>query len=212
MPDHSALAKLGEGFERRHPIPLRIVPPMELHEVERLRAQSLPRAIDQRLELARRERCQAIEIGDALGMHLHRTRRLRGDEVADQLLDTRVDVGAIEGGDSRLDEARHILVCPRRLDGAMPTRELPATLDDARDGISRREGDPRDAHDGEGDAGIGTTVTSPCRKVRTPVRMMRKRPPQCGSGQATSASVVIQSAGAVRRCFAGSNGSNAAKG
>ena len=39
---------------------------------------------------------------------------------------------------------------------------------------------------------------------------MRKRVGQCGSGQATSASVLIQSLGCVGRCLAGSSGSSAA--
>ncbi len=39
---------------------------------------------------------------------------------------------------------------------------------------------------------------------------MRKRVGQFGSGQATSASVLIQSFGCVARCLAGSSGSSAA--
>ena len=39
------------------------------------------------------------------------------------------------------------------------------------------------------------------------MRVMRKRVGQFGSGQATSASVVIQSLGCVMRCLAGSSGS-----
>ncbi len=39
---------------------------------------------------------------------------------------------------------------------------------------------------------------------------MRKRVGQFGSGQATSASLVIQSLGSLARCFAGSRGSSAA--
>ena len=47
-------------------------------------------------------------------------------------------------------------------------------------------------------------------KVRLPSRVLRKRVGQCGSGQATSASVLIQSLACVGRCLAGSKGSSAA--
>ena len=56
----------------------------------------------------------------------------------------------------------------------------------------RRSGDPPAADDG-----------GPLwRKVRRPVRVMRKRAPQFGSGQAMSVSVVIQSWSSVGRCLA----------
>ena len=57
--------------------------------------------------------------------------------------------------------------------------------------------------------GNGTTVVSALLKVRSPVRTMRRRLGQCGSGHATSASVVIQSCGDATRCFAASKGSTA---
>ena len=53
-------------------------------------------------------------------------------------------------------------------------------------------------------------MASAWRKVLRSVRTMRKRDGQLGSGQATSASVDIQSFGSVGRCLAGSNGSIAA--
>jgi hypothetical protein len=55
-------------------------------------------------------------------------------------------------------------------------------------------------------------VAVTCERVkrRRPVRVMRKRVGQFGSGQATSASVDIQSFGSVTRCLAGSKGNNAA--
>ena len=46
--------------------------------------------------------------------------------------------------------------------------------------------------------------------VRLPSRVMRSREPQLGSGQAISASVVIQSFLWVGRCLAASSGSTAA--
>ena len=46
--------------------------------------------------------------------------------------------------------------------------------------------------------------------MRLPSRVMRKRVGQFGSGQATSASVLIQSFGWVARCLAGNSGNSAA--
>ena len=56
----------------------------------------------------------------------------------------------------------------------------------------------------------GTALVSECRNTRRPMRVTRKRVPQCGSGQATSVSVVIQSFGWVSRCLAGRSGRSAA--
>jgi hypothetical protein len=61
-----------------------------------------------------------------------------------------------------------------------------------------------------GPAGNGTALVSAWRKRRLPVRTIRSRVGQFGSGQATSASVLIQSNASVTRCFAASSGSSAA--
>ena len=55
-------------------------------------------------------------------------------------------------------------------------------------------------------------MVSPCLNVLTPVRTIRKRLGQHGSGHATSASVDIQSFVAVMRCFAASRGRTAPRG
>jgi hypothetical protein len=57
--------------------------------------------------------------------------------------------------------------------------------------------------------GCTTAVVSACRKVRGAVRTIRKCEGQFGSGQATSASVLIQSFASVCRCLAASSGSSA---
>ena len=57
--------------------------------------------------------------------------------------------------------------------------------------------------------GIGTTVTSACVNVRSPVRTILRCDLQCRSGHATFASVVIQSCGSVIRYLAANSGSSA---
>ena len=59
--------------------------------------------------------------------------------------------------------------------------------------------------------GIGITVTSACLNARSPIRMILRRDLQCGSGHATSASVVIQSCGCVTCCLAARSGRTAPK-
>lgn len=55
-------------------------------------------------------------------------------------------------------------------------------------------------------SGMGTTVTSPWLNFLTPVLTILNFDLQFGSGQATSASVDIQSFGEVTLCLAASNG------
>ncbi len=52
----------------------------------------------------------------------------------------------------------------------------------------------------------GTRVVSPCLKVLNPVRVIFSNEGQFGSGHLTKASVVIQSAWEVGRCFAARRG------
>ena len=83
----------------------------------------------------------------------------------------------------------------------VPAGKLPAALDEARDRVARRQRRLFQAH---------VPVTSERRKRRLPMRAMRKRLGQFGSGHATRSSVAIQSAGSQARCFAGSSASSAA--
>jgi len=124
--------------------------------------------------------------------------------VAEELLSARVDVGAVQEerprpGGGLVESREGALTAPL---GPMPSRQLPtATYQPA--------GRQRQSHR----SGVsGTRVTSLWRKAEVPVRVMRKRAPQWGSGQAISASEVIQSLGWVRRCLAGSRGRSAARG
>ena len=105
-----------------------------------------------------------------------------------------------------IDEGRDVAHRAFAIDLAVAAGELPAAAHDARDAVAGRELDAsrssavRQRHRG----GLGVA------ELRLPSRVMRKRVGQFGSGQATSASLVIQSLGSVARCLAGSSGSSAA--
>ena len=153
-------------------------------------------------------RHQAIQVRDVLRVDLDRSGsdRSRPPPSADQLFNARIDVRAVEGRNARLDESIHVGERGRGIDRTVTARQLPAALDHAGDVVAgcQRCSCHRFSR------GSGTTVTSEWRKDRRAVRVMRNRPPQLGSGQAMSVSVVIQSCGCVSRCFAGNNGSSAA--
>src|SRR4029077_9031494 len=115
----------------------------------------------------------------------------------------------VEGGDPRVDERRHVLLRLFGIYVPMVTGEVPAAFDDPRNCIIAGQGDPGN-HVGFSPTGE-VAVTCERVKRRRHVRVMRKRVGQFGSGQASSASVDIQSFGSVMRCLAGSSGSSAAR-
>ena len=130
-------------------------------------------------------------------------------EPAIQLLDAGVDVGAVEGRDAGVESRDEVVDGRVAVDRAMPAGELPAAADDARDLVARREGATLHRH-GLSEPSSGTAVVAACEKRRLPSRTIRSRLAQFGSGQAISASLVIQSFGWVVRCLAASSGSTAA--
>src|SRR5258708_6391483 len=183
---------------------------MKLHQIQPLLSQSRQGSIDDGFNARAIERAQIREVRNELGMNLYllRVRWVRPTETADQTLDAGIDIRTVEGGDPRVDERRHVL---SRLIGIyLPviTGEVPAAFDDPRNRIIAGQGNPGN-HLGFSPA-REVAVTCERSKRRRPVRLMRKRVGQFGSGQATSASVDIQSFGSVMRCLAGSRGNNAA--
>src|SRR5215213_10406746 len=113
---------------------------------------------------------------------------------ADHLLDARVDVRAVERGDACVDEGGHVTNRFLGIDVAVPAGELPAALQETGDAVTGREFGGLDGHRECPSCGrSGTAVTSECRNIRFPSLVIRKRDGQFGSGQATSASVDIQS-------------------
>ena len=194
-----------------------VVPPVELHEIEALGAEPLQRRLDDPADVGAVDFAELVEVGHALGVHLDAGAGGRavtpldlGARRAEQFLDAGVDVGAIEGEDAGFAERDEVVDGRRAIDSAVPAGKLPPAADDARDFVARAERDGGDGH-GLPFGGSGTAVTAAWLNVRVPVREMRKREAQFGSGQATSASVDIQSFGCVCRCFAGRSGRSAAR-
>src|SRR5260370_41915315 len=143
-----------------------------------------------------------------MALPLLRVRWVRPPEPADQTLDAGIYVRTVEGGDPSVDESRYVLLRLFGIYVPMITGEVPAAFDDPRNCIIAGQGDPGN-HVEFSPAGE-VAVTCERVKRRRPVRVMRKRVGQFGSGQATSASVDIQSFGSVMRCLAGSKGNNTA--
>ena len=187
------------------------VPPVELHEVEALAPEARKGAVDHPGDRAPIDSGQRSEVRHVLGVDPDPGGRRPaprggepGEEGPDHLLDPGVDVGAVEGDDAGVDEGGHVRHRPLGLHRAVVARELPATLDEARDAVTRPEHDRlhRAAFPGRGrheappsSRARGTAEVSAWRKERSPMRVMRNLAPQWGSGQATSSSVVIQSFG-----------------
>src|SRR5882672_2370145 len=186
------------------------VPPMKLHQIQPLLPQSRQGSIDDGFNLHATNGTQIGEVGNEFGMDLYllRVGRVRSTEAANQQFDAGIYVRAVEGGDPRVDERRHVLLRLFGIYVPMITGEVPAAFDDPRNCVIAGQGDPGN-HVGFSPAGE-VAVTSERVKRRRPVRVMRKRVGQFGSGQATSASVDIQSFGSEMRCLAGSKGNNAA--
>ena len=129
-----------------------------------------------------------------------RVRRIRSAEAADQPLDAGINVRAIEGGNPRVDERRHVPSRLIRIDVSMVTGQVPAALDDARDRVLADS----EIRGITADSGCGRSRGHSERvKRRFPKRVMRNLVGQFGSGQATSASVDIQSFGSVYSLFGG---------
>ena len=93
-------------------------------------------------------RRQGVQVGHELRMHLDAPERLAAAQIgiahsepADQLLDSGVDVGAVERGDARIgkgDQVADRILAGRR---AVAARQLPAAAYDARDFVIRRKPD-----------------------------------------------------------------------
>ena len=136
-------------------------------------------------------------------MHAQAVRRLgaaRRDEPrphrAIELLDAGIDVGAVESEDAGVESGDEIVDGAFPIDRAMAAGELPAAADDARNRVS---GGKFVGFDDSGHSAPrvarGTAVVSLWRKRLSPILTMRSLLWQFGSGQAISASVVIQSFG-----------------
>ena len=178
-----------------------VVPPVELHEIETLNPEPPKRAFDDLSHVRTVDAEKGIPVRHELRVHLEVLQRFGATlseralaEVPDHLFDAGVDVGTVEGRDPRIHERSHVGDRPLGLNGTMPAGELPAPAQHARDPVARGELDGFDGHV-RPSLGKGTAVTSPWRNTRFAIRLIRSLLGQLGSGQATSASVDIQSFG-----------------
>ena len=110
------------------------VPPMKLHQVQSLLPQSPQGSIDDGFNVHAINGAQIGEVGNELCMNLYllRVRWVRSTETADQTLDAGIDIRAVEGGDPRVDERRHVLLRLFGIYVPMITGEVPAAFDDSR--------------------------------------------------------------------------------
>ena len=213
MRPHLARApELVEPAHRLEPARLVVIPPVKLDEIETLDAQARERAIDDRFDVGAADRRQYREIRHQLGVDAQSPRSVFAARLAQprakrsiELFDAGIDVGAIKRRHARVEGGEQILERAVGFDSPVSAGELPSAADDAGDHVVRRDFADVHAH-ALLRGGRGIAVVSPWRNLRRPVRTMRRRLWQCGSGQAISASVVIQSFGCVGRCLAARRG------
>ncbi len=188
-----------------------IVPPMKLDHVDPLHPQAGQGAINDPFDVAAIDRRKVRQVGDEFCMDLNffGMRRVGLAETADQFFDASINVGAVEGGDPRLDEGGHVGKRLATINGAVVAGQMPAPLDDPGYIVVCGQRAAGNRHSKL--SGSTTAVVSARRKARRAPRVIRNRVGQLGSGQATSASLLIQSRGAVSLCLAGSKGSKAAR-
>jgi hypothetical protein len=119
---------------------------MELDEVEPLGAQALQRAVDDARHIGLGDARQAVEVRHEFRMDPDAIKRFGAAHVpvtltkrTDQILDTGIDIGAVEAGDAGIGEGDHVQDRLGRADVAMAASHLPATTDDARHLVVRRQ-------------------------------------------------------------------------
>ncbi|MDF2975256.1 MAG: hypothetical protein K0R61_5706 [Microvirga sp.] len=178
-----------------------VVPPVELHQIETLNPEPPERAVDDLPYIGTVDAGEGVPVRHELGVYLEILQcfgAALGEhalaKTPDHLFDAGVDVGTVEGRDPRIHERSHVGDRPLGLNGTMPAGELPAPAQHARDPVARGELNGFDRHV-RLSLGKGTAVTSAWRNTRFAIRLIRSLLGQLGSGQATSASVDIQSFG-----------------
>ena len=108
-----------EVIERSKPIQparLGIVPPMELHQIERLDLETVQRSVDNRRDVAAVDLVQNVEVRHEFGVNSKSLRRLdparrqkARAHLSVKLLDSGIDVGAIEGEDASVEGGDEIV-------------------------------------------------------------------------------------------------------
>ena len=162
MTQLSRLPQIVESPQSLEPAGLCVVPPMELHEIERIDFEAPQRAVDDRLHVPTVDPGQEIEIGHELCMNPHPLCRLRpaGREnprarLPVEVFDAGVDVGAIEGENACVEGDDEIIDGADPIDLSVPPGKLPPAADEARNRITRRQFDGLDAASSRAPRGQG---------------------------------------------------------
>ena len=152
MAHFSVAPEIIERSKRLQPARLGVVPPVELHQVERINPQSTQGPLDDRPYVARGDPRQNVEVRHEFGVNPKPPRRLdparrqkARTHLAVKLLDPGIDVGAIEGEDAGVEGGDEIVERCGAIDRPMAAGELPAAADDAGDRIIRRKLEGLDA-------------------------------------------------------------------
>src|SRR5580658_3216257 len=116
MAHFSVAPEIVERSKRLQPARLGIVPPMELHQIERIDPQSTQGPVDDRPYVAEGDPRQNVEVRHEFGVNSKPLRRLdpAGRDQARahfsvKLLDSGIDVGAIEGEYARVEGGDEIV-------------------------------------------------------------------------------------------------------
>ncbi len=200
----------------------RVIPPMELNEIEAFDPETREGGLDGFVDIGLFQGRKNRPIGNVFRVNLDGRRVPVGplhfpQHGSEEFLHSQIDVGAVKRAETRIDQPKKAAYGSVFIGsfGSVSVRKLPEPVDDSTHRIPGRQfaafgHEPLPVPPAS--PGNGTRVTSPCRKVLRLVRAIRNRPPQFGSGQAITVSVVIQSLGAVSRCLAGSRGESPPRG
>ena len=215
--DFAFAAQIAQDAHGFHIARLGQVPPVKLHQVQLVYTQPFQRAVDDLGEVGAVARRQSVVVGHAFGVHLKLGGQLRvcTPKLANQGFHADVVVGTVKGGEPGFDKGGHVANGLGLVDLAVAARQVPAAFDQSGRKVGWSQLGGGNAHGffewSCGDVAKGSAVTAAWLNCRVPQRLMTKRALQFGSGQATRASVLIQSLGWQGRCLAGKMGSSAAR-
>src|SRR6185437_5820770 len=108
------------------------IPPVKLHYVEPLHAQSLQGALYSACHVCGVDFRQRGQVWNELGVDAYPPRQIgmARAKLADHFLHTGVNIRAVEGGNAAPNEFSHFIRRPGRIYRTMVAGELPASLDD----------------------------------------------------------------------------------
>ena len=144
--DLALLPELGKpGGDLDLPVNL-VVPPVELNQIELFQPKPRQRGFNTLRNIGPRQRFELAEIRHEFGVHLDPVQRLGTPdsfvllpESTNQRFHAGVNIGAIKRRNPGVGKGNHVLDPGLPVDFAMPARQLPTALDNARDPVPRRE-------------------------------------------------------------------------